>query len=113
MGGGIALSLALAGCDTRLWGRRREGVDAARSRVAADAAFLVEQGLVDEGAAGRAVAAILFTGDWERALVGADLALEAVSEDLALKQELLTRAEAALTPEAFTSSTTSTLRPTL
>ena len=56
MGGGIALSLALAGRDVRLWGRRADGVAAARARVAADAAFMVEEGLVDGRAAERAVA---------------------------------------------------------
>src|SRR6266516_7203777 len=112
MGGGIALSLALAGCEVRLWGRRPAGVDEARVRVTGDAEFLVEQRLATEEEAARALASIDFTGDWARALADADLALEAAVEELALKQELLARAEEQLAPEAVTSSTTSSLSPT-
>jgi 3-hydroxybutyryl-CoA dehydrogenase len=112
MGGGIALSLALAGCDVALWGRRAEGVAEARARVSRDAAFLAEQRLASVEEAERALAEIDFTTDWSRAVAGAHLALDAAAEDLAVKQELLARAEPELAPEALTSSTTSSLSAT-
>src|SRR5690349_6771452 len=112
MGGGIALSLALAGCEVRLWGRRPEGVEEARGRVSADAAFLVEQRLATAEEAERALAAIDFTTDWSRAVEGAEVAMDAAAEDLAVKQELLARAEPVLAAGALTSSTTSSLSAT-
>jgi 3-hydroxybutyryl-CoA dehydrogenase len=107
MGAGIALSLALHGEEVRLWGRREEGVEAAAHQIDAGARFMAAQGLTDRDAVD-----VELTTHFERALDGADFAIEAVTEDLALKQELLARAERSLAPAAVTASTTSGLSPT-
>ena len=49
MGADIALSLALGGETVRLWGRREEGLDAARARLRAGALFVAAEGLATGG----------------------------------------------------------------
>jgi 3-hydroxybutyryl-CoA dehydrogenase len=109
MGSDVALSLALGGEEVRVWGRRDEGVAESRARAGRNAAFLVSERLErDESALGR----ITWTTELAPALESCDFACEAVSEELALKQDLLARAEELVHPGAVLASTTSALSPT-
>ncbi len=109
MGSDIALSLALGGEEVRVWGRRAAGLEESRARARRNAAFLVVEGLErDESALER----ITWTTERARALEDVVFACEAVSEELALKHELLGSAEEELGAGAVLVSTTSALSPT-
>lgn len=111
MGADIALSLALGGETVRLWGRREEGLAAARERMRANAAFVAGEGLTSGPEAEAALARIEPTTDRSRALDGVEIAIEAISERLEPKQELLAAAETEAPPDVVLSSTTSSLSP--
>ncbi len=112
MGADIALSLALGGESVRLWGRREEGLAAAGVRLRENAAFVAGEGLATGPAVEAALARAEATTERARALDGVEIAIEAVSERLELKRELLAAAEAETPPDAVLSSTTSSLSPT-
>lgn len=112
MGADIALSLALGGETVRLWGRREEGLDAARVRLRAGALFVAAEGLATEAEAGAALERVEPTTDRPRALDGVEIAIEAVAEQLELKRTLLAAVEAEAPRDAVLSSTTSSLSPT-
>lgn len=112
MGADIALSFALGGEVVRLWGRREEGLAAARERMRANVAFVSSEGLVTEPDAAAALARVELTTERGRALDGVEVAIEAVSEQLELKRELLAAAERETPSDAVLSSTTSSLSPT-
>jgi 3-hydroxybutyryl-CoA dehydrogenase len=113
MGSDIALSFALAGIDAVVWGRRAAGVDASRERAARNGAFMVRERLATAADVEAALGRLAYETDVEAALDGGPrLAIEAVSEELELKRDLLGRAEALLDAEALLASTTSALSPT-
>ena len=108
MGAQIALSLALGGARTNLWGRREESLANAAERIQAAGAFLAEQGL-DEGAPGIARDGVATTTDLDRAVSSAGFVIEAVAEEIGTKQSVLRRAEAGCPGDAILSSTTSAI----
>ena len=112
MGAGIALSLALGGATVRLWGRRAEALPQAMDRAGNGFDFLVSQGLAAPGDREAVLARITPTDDLAEAVGGAGFVIEAAAEDIAVKQDLLRRAEAHATEDAVTSSTTSALSAT-
>lgn len=112
MGAQIALSLALGGVSVCLWGRRAKGLDAARERMAAAYDFLTDQGLAAAKDRSSTLDRITMTGNLDEAVAGVGLILEAVAEDLNVKQAVLTNAEAHASDQALLSSTTSALSPT-
>ena len=112
MGSDIALSLALGGAKVRVWGRREEALPVAMERSSAGFDFLVAQGLADAGDRDRVLARISPEADMAGALDGAGFVIEAAAEDIAIKQELLKRAEVHAPDDAVTSSTTSALSAT-
>lgn len=91
MGHGIAQVTSLAGLSVRLCDDSQEALDRAVERI--------RDGLDRDMAGGRATAqdrqrtldGILVTTDLEEAVTNADLIIEAVPEDLALKRDLLAR----------------------
>lgn len=112
MGAQIALSLALGGASVRLWGRRAESLPAAVERMAQGYRMLAANGLADAEAEAGTLARIATTGAIDEAVAGAGFVIEAVAEDLAVKQDLLRAAEAAAPDDAILSSTTSALSAT-
>jgi 3-hydroxybutyryl-CoA dehydrogenase len=112
MGGQIALVLALAGAETVLWGRRPEALEAAGRAIAVSANWMVEAGLVGEADADAGIARVRRSSDMTEAVAGAGFIIEAVAEDVALKQDILVRAEQLASSEALLSSTTSGISAT-
>ena len=112
MGAGIALSLALGGATVRLWGRRVEALPAAFNRADQGFDFLVGQGLAKAADRAAVLARITTTDDLATAVADAGFIIEAAAEDIAVKQDLLARAEALGPADAVTSSTTSALSAT-
>ena len=94
MGAQIALSLALGGASVRLWGRRAEALDPALARCGEGFDFLATSGLVDAEARDDVLGEITVTGYLAGAVENAGFVIEAVAEDLEVKQALLVEAEA-------------------
>ena len=98
-------------------GTAREGVKGTAQGTAQGAAREVTKAAggrfarqsVKDSAAGGVLARISATPDLEEAVGGAGFVIEAVAEDLAVKQALLARAEACAGVDAVLSSTTSAL----
>ncbi len=109
MGAQIALSLALGGMTVRLWGRRAEALSPALERCGDSFNFLAAEGLADPSERTQVLARIAPTPALQDAVAGARFVIEAAAEDISVKQNLLTQAEAAADPDAILSSTTSAL----
>ncbi|MEM7461969.1 MAG: 3-hydroxyacyl-CoA dehydrogenase family protein [Pseudomonadota bacterium] len=109
MGAQIALSLALGGAVVNLWGRRPGGLPESKERCREGYEFLVGERLADPEDAEAVLARIGLQGDLDTAVSEADFIIEAVAEDLAIKTELLARAEKLAGEDAILSSTTSAL----
>lgn len=109
MGAQIALSLALGGATVRLWGRKAEALSSALERCGDGFDFLAAEGLATPSQRTGVLARITPVPDLQGAVAGAGFVIEAAVEDIAVKQDLLLRAEAAALPDAILSSTTSAL----
>ena len=112
MGAQIALSLALGGATVRLWGRRTDSLGPALERCGDGFDFLSEQGLAEAADREAVLSRITSQLDLAAAVSDAGFVLEAAAEDLAVKQDLLAKAEAAAPQGAILSSTTSALSAT-
>lgn len=108
MGTGIAQCALAAGFDVHLTDTRDEAVQRGAERVAASLAGAVARGQLDRREQAARLAR-LHTGRSDAALAQADVVIEAVYEDLGVKQALLTRMHAACPPRTLLLSNTSTL----
>ncbi|MEU3602971.1 3-hydroxybutyryl-CoA dehydrogenase [Streptomyces sp. NPDC006798] len=108
MASGIAEVFARAGYDVVLAARSTAKADAAKERVAASLTRSVDRGRTTAEARDAALARIGTAGALD-ALAGADLVLEAVAEDLAVKQALFTALDGICKPGAVLATTTSSL----
>ncbi len=112
MGGQIALSLALGGAEVMLWGRREETLAPALERCRQGFDALAAQGLADAVDRDAVLARIGAHADLGQAVSERGFVVEAVTEDIGVKQDLLARAEAHAPVDAILSSTTSALSAT-
>jgi 3-hydroxybutyryl-CoA dehydrogenase len=109
MAPGIAVAFAAAGRPVVLWGRTPSRVETALETAAAMAQLLEEEELA--GSAAHLMARIDGSTDLAR-LADARVVVEAVTEDLAVKHEVLAAVEEAIAPEALLATNTSGLRVT-
>ena len=112
MGAEIALSLALRqGGDTSvtLWGRSQHSLDNAKVRIEQAGNFMVAEHLIDTATKQQALDIITYTTHMQQASHQADFIIEAVAEDIALKQDILKQAEIYVPSQAVLSSTTSAI----
>lgn len=109
MGLGIAHVAALGGCATRLYDAFPEALERARATIERNLAKGVERGKVDAADAEAALGRLTAERELEPALAGADLVIEAVPEEMALKVELFGRADALAPAHALFASNTSGL----
>jgi 3-hydroxybutyryl-CoA dehydrogenase len=100
MGHGIAQVFALAGHDVAITDSHQPNLDSAKSRIAANLRDLGD----DETAIER-----VRTADLAGALHGADFVVEAVLEDLPLKQKLFAQIENHVRPDTILASNTSVI----
>ena len=109
MGPGIALTLARGGFNVRLNDLTAEKVQRALDRIRADLALFVENGLASASDAEGALGRIQGTTDLAEALHEAHYVVEAVFEDLAVKQQLFREFERMCPAQAVLASNTSAL----
>jgi 3-hydroxybutyryl-CoA dehydrogenase len=107
MGGGIAQVCAQAGIRVLLHDVRPEALQNAMGSIRWSVAKLIEKGKLEEPV--EAVVQRITTFGELAATVEADLAIEAVFEDLNLKREVFRRLEAVLPDEALIASNTSAI----
>ncbi|WP_306325891.1 3-hydroxyacyl-CoA dehydrogenase family protein [Streptomyces venezuelae] len=108
MASGIAEVFAKAGYQVVLAARSQEKADTAKARIAKSLARSVDKGRMTGEARDAALALITPAGTLD-AFADVDLALEAVAEDLAVKQELFARLDKICKPGAVLATTTSSL----
>jgi 3-hydroxybutyryl-CoA dehydrogenase len=112
MGRGIAQVMALAGCRVLLTDARPDAVDDAVGYVRGMIERLVDKGRLDAGLATAASARISGVGPEPAGLAAADLAIEAIVEDLAAKRALFASLEEQVEPTAVLATNTSSLSVT-
>ncbi|MEL7464062.1 MAG: 3-hydroxyacyl-CoA dehydrogenase NAD-binding domain-containing protein [Pseudomonadota bacterium] len=110
MGSGIATSLLQAGCAVVMVEMSEEAAEAGRARVEGNLASAVKRGLASEEKKAAMMAALTPASDYA-ATAGCDLAIEAVFEDMGVKQDVFAKLNAAMGEEAILASNTSYLNP--
>jgi 3-hydroxybutyryl-CoA dehydrogenase len=108
MGHGIGQVAAVSGRTVTLYEPDRGRADAGRDRIAANLGKLAAKGRIEPDARDAALARIVATDDLGSAAT-ADLAVEAVPEDAALKRSVLAAMDAALPPDALLATNTSSI----
>ncbi|MBZ4395436.1 3-hydroxyacyl-CoA dehydrogenase [Myxococcus sp. AS-1-15] len=111
MGRGIAQLAAQAGITVRLFDARPQAAEEARASVASTLEMLVTKGRLSPEEA-RAATARLEPVPYEASLAGCDVVVEAIVEDLGVKQALFTRLEGIVGPECLLATNTSSLSVT-
>ncbi|MGB3148552.1 MAG: 3-hydroxyacyl-CoA dehydrogenase NAD-binding domain-containing protein, partial [Paracoccaceae bacterium] len=108
MGAGIAHVAALAGIEVVLIDATQAAADKGKGHSAAILDKGIARGKVTEAKKAEVLGRITATSDYS-ALKGADLVVEAVFEDMAVKAEVTAKAEAVIGKEAVFATNTSTL----
>jgi 3-hydroxybutyryl-CoA dehydrogenase len=111
MGHGIALNFAAHGYQVHLYGRSQQRLDQALQGVQGDLAMLEQLGQLSAEQASATLPRIRTGTSLEELTAEADLVIEAVSEDLTVKQQLFRTLDAVCPPRTILASTTSTLLP--
>jgi 3-hydroxybutyryl-CoA dehydrogenase len=109
MGTGFVQLLALAGLDVRLADADARRAAAAHERAVALAARFEELSLMAAGAAETIGAKAVAAGSIAEAVDGADVVFEAVTEDVAVKRDVLSAVEDAAAAEAILTTNTSAI----
>jgi len=109
MGPGIAVSLALGGLETTIVSRSPDGAAAGLEKAREQIAVLADNGLVTNQEAAQARTRLSTATDLEAAVADVDVVVESAPEEMALKQELFARLDAATKPDALLLTNTSGL----
>jgi len=108
MGSGIAEVAAKSGIDVVLRSRKQETADAMVRSLEKSLAKQVERGRLEESAAKEIAGRVTATADLQ-SLDDADLVIESVVEDLAVKKELFQRLDGIVKADGILATNTSTL----
>ncbi|HYU27092.1 MAG TPA: 3-hydroxyacyl-CoA dehydrogenase family protein [Thermoanaerobaculia bacterium] len=109
MGRGIAYLAALAGYDTVVHDADAAALDGARAAIESTLKKGIEKGKVSESDAAAALERLQLAADLEEAARQADLIIEAVPEDLDLKQNIFSQADVFCGEETILASNTSSI----
>jgi len=109
MGHGIAYAAAVAGFDVSLTDSRPDALPAAIRRIGDLLTGGVQRGKLAEADLAAVAARLRADGDLAGAVRGADIVIEAVTEDLGVKQRLFATLEEAAPPGALLATNTSSL----
>jgi 3-hydroxyacyl-CoA dehydrogenase len=108
MGGGIAMCFANAGIPVRVTETEQGALDRGMDKIRGNYASTVSKGRLSEADAEARLALIQPTLDFD-SVADADIVIEAVFEDMALKKDIFTRLDAICRPEAIMATNTSSL----
>jgi 3-hydroxyacyl-CoA dehydrogenase len=108
MGGGIAMSFANAGIPVTVYEKDRAALDRGLAACRANWEASAKKGRLASGEVERRLALMTPTLDFN-ALAGADLVIEAVYEDMVVKQDVFARLDAVVKRGAILATNTSTL----
>jgi 3-hydroxyacyl-CoA dehydrogenase len=108
MGGGIAMNFANAGIPVQLLELSQEALDRGLGLIQKNYAASVKRGSLTEAAMERALSLIKGVTDYA-AIGGADIAIEAVFEDMKVKKDVFTRLDEVCAPHAILATNTSSL----
>ena len=111
MGHGIALDFAARGCDVRMYGRSPARLEQALQAIEHELPLLRDSGQVSGAQLDAALSHVATGSDLGEIVSGVDLVVEALAEDLALKQDFFRRLDCLCPPRTILASTTSTLPP--
>ena len=111
MGHGIALELARCHVQVLLWDESPEARASAVARVADSAAAMESARMAEPGTVARVARGVGVAASLDGAVADAQLVVEAVSEDLALKQQLFHTLGSITEPTAILASNTSSFMP--
>ena len=111
MGHGIALEFAAAGIDVNINDRNAELLESALARARSGLELLAQAGRIGADDIESAMLRIAPVPEIEDAVADADVVIEAVFEDLPLKQEIFSRLDIAAPQRAVLLSNTSTYLP--
>ena len=109
MGVGVAQVFAAAGHEVALQDVQPEALERAPRAIAANLTFLAEHGLFAADDVDDAVGRVRTTTDVAEAVAGADVVVECVFEDLALKQDVFEQLDALCTPDVILCTNTSVM----
>jgi 3-hydroxybutyryl-CoA dehydrogenase len=109
MGAGIALAFALGGSSATMVARRQPTLDAAWRRIEASVGLLAAAGRLPGAEREAVLGRIAGTTDLDGAGLGADLVVESVAEDVAVKRRLYQAIEPRLGPSTILGTCTSSL----
>lgn len=109
MGSGIATALLLAGLPVILTERDQKALDRARAAIAGNLQGAVKRGKISEEKRDAIMSDTLTTTTDMCALAGADLVIEAVFEDMQVKQDIFRQLDSICRPGAILASNTSYL----
>jgi len=112
MGHGIAQVAAMAGYDTRLTDSDPEAVAAGLDRIRKNLAGAVTRGKLTQQSAEAAIARVVPVADLDLAAREADLVIEAILEDLVVKQSLFRQLDSLVRDDAILATNTSSLSVT-
>ncbi len=108
MGAGIAQVAATAGWDVILLDQNQEALNGAQAKLTKVMARLVEKGKLDQDAANGIQNRISYSTSLNQ-FEGCDLIIEAIVENLEIKQKVFTEVEKVVGPESIIASNTSSL----
>ncbi|MDN2567051.1 3-hydroxyacyl-CoA dehydrogenase NAD-binding domain-containing protein [Aquibium sp. A9E412] len=108
MGGGIAMAFANGGLPVTLLERDREALDRGLATIEKNYAASVRRGSLDEDGKAARLGRLSGTTDYA-GLADCDLVIEAVFEDMAVKEEVFGRLDAVVKPGAVLATNTSYL----
>jgi 3-hydroxybutyryl-CoA dehydrogenase len=109
MGHGIAQLFAYAGHDVALTDASAEVLGGVQDRIRGGLERMAAQGLAEAGKIEPALARVRTVADLDDGAPGADFVVEAVSENLGLKQDVFARLDALCPPETILATNTSVM----
>ena len=108
MGNGIAQTFAQAGHDVLLKGRSEASLQRAHKAIDKSLSKMVEKGKMEAAQKDAIIAKIVDTMDYNDC-ADADLVVEVIAEDMAIKKEIFQRLDKICKPEAILATNTSSL----
>ncbi len=108
MGTEIASRAMLYGYNVRVFDINPEALEKSRLTIELFLQVKVDQGIIKEGLA-QVLEKVDFSTDLESSVDGADMVIEAVAENLKIKQELFSRLDQLVSPEAILATNSSSI----